>query len=167
MKEHPTHKGYFVTEDGRVFSAWKWKSFGRGKGGESYLDYENLRQLKGYETSGYIHYGLANKVRITGHRLVAETYIPNPNNLPQVNHINKNRSDNRIENLEWCTNQQNCEHAFSKKYKIKNVTTEEEFFIFNLQKWARDNNLSIRYLRATLSGERPHHCGYKVISNFC
>lgn len=37
------------------------------------------------------------------HRLVAQVFVPNPNNLPFINHINENRSDNRAENLEWCT----------------------------------------------------------------
>ena len=43
------------------------------------------------------------------HRLIAAAYIPNPNNLPIINHIDCNRSNNKIENLEWCTHLYNCQ----------------------------------------------------------
>jgi len=42
------------------------------------------------------------------HRLIAIAFIDNPNNYPQINHINHIQSDNRVDNLEWCTNRQNC-----------------------------------------------------------
>lgn len=45
------------------------------------------------------------------HRLVAEHFIPNPNEYGYINHINNDRADNRVENLEWCTAKQNSQHA--------------------------------------------------------
>lgn len=55
------------------------------------------------------------------HRLVALTWIPNPNNLPEIDHINSDPSDNRIENLRWCTKQENHQNpaTIAKRKLIK------------------------------------------------
>lgn len=58
--------------------------------------------------------------RTAVHRLVAFAYIPNPLNLPEINHKDSDKSNNSIHNLEWCTHQQNIQHSWNngrKRYK--------------------------------------------------
>lgn len=71
---------------------------------------------------GYIRVTLCNEEYCKPfkiHRLVAEHFIPNPENKPQVNHINGDKTDNRVDNLEWCTNGENQLHAYKLGLKTK------------------------------------------------
>lgn len=60
---------------------------------KTYIDEDGYERVSLYEN---------NKTKLLGvHRIVAEAFLPNPDNLPQVNHLNSNKTDNRVENLEW------------------------------------------------------------------
>lgn len=66
------------------------------------------------------------------HRLVAETFIPNPNNLPCIDHIDRNYLNNSTDNLRWCTQKENCnnpltrEHTRSKEVNEKRLATKRK-----------------------------------------
>ena len=71
-----------------------------------------LKQSK--NTWGYSQVTLSKdkqKKNATVHRLVAEAFIDNPNSLPQINHIDEDKSNNRVDNLEWCESSHNINHG--------------------------------------------------------
>lgn len=73
------------------------------------------KELKPYiRKDGYVVATLSKggkKYKCYLHRLVAETFIPNPDNLPQVNHIDEDKTNNCVENLEWITPKDNCNYG--------------------------------------------------------
>lgn len=66
---------------------------------------------RGYLRLNLRHLGKDKNSKI--HRLVAQAFLPNPHNKPQVNHLNGDKLDNNVCNLEWCTQNENIEHAFA------------------------------------------------------
>lgn len=97
---------YQVSNQGRVKSLDSVDSIGRAKTGKVISVKRNNR--------GYVQVHLHRDGKCAMklmHRIVAEAFIDNPNGYDQVNHINENKADNQVENLEWCTNMYNRHHG--------------------------------------------------------
>jgi hypothetical protein len=162
MKEHPTYKGILVSETGEVFSC---KVPGMNQHRTLY-DYENPKKLSLFKNKrGYLTVTVGiNNTRYV-HRLVAETYIPNPDNLPQVNHKDENKSNNEVDNLEWITNTDNARHSFCKyEWLIENIITGHIIRTNNLNQFSEKNNLNSGSLYATLTGKQRQHRNFRIIS---
>lgn len=148
-KKIPNFPRYEITPDGDVIN-------------------ENGIHLKQEQTrNGYLRVSLSNELikhkRMSVHRLVAEAFIPNPDNLPQVDHKNENKLDNHVDNLRWSTPIDNLNHSgviekasIAKFTKVECVTTGK---IYNSVKEAAEE-LGLHYSNiVACCNNRRHRCG--------
>lgn len=137
-------------------------SFGRVRGLDRYDSMNRFwkgRILKSQTgTGGYLFVQLCLNGKVKAysvHRLVAETFIHNPDNLPQVNHLDEDKTNNRVENLEFCDSKYNVNYGTRieriRDIRLKNGTyfnlNDEERKIYRkdqLKKYYQDNKEKIR-----------------------
>lgn len=100
---------YLISNYGRIKSLNRKVSLGKGSKIVKELILNPIKKKRGYLTVGF--WKDSERVNKSIHRLVAEHFIPNPENKPQVNHIDGNKENNTVENLEWCTAKENITHS--------------------------------------------------------
>ena len=115
-------------------------------------------------TQGYLKVGVNNKSYFV-HRLIAETFIPNSDKNLEVNHINGNTKDNKVENLEWTTRQGNMmsEITHSKKSHKVDLYNLEGTFIKtfpSITSMCKEMRFDLKSVRMCLNGQCKQHHGY-------
>ena len=106
------------------------------KSGEIINIHNGHKRVLQPNTKGYLRV-MINGKNLFVHRLVAEKYVPNPENKPQVNHIDGNKLNNHYTNLEWVTNQENRNHAI--KYGLHTMGEDCS--------WSKLNNDKVKFIR--------------------
>lgn len=142
---------YSISEDGLVYNRY-------GRCLRSYFDKD------GYKYVLIRHNGKRKKYLI--HRLVAQLYLPNPHNLPQVNHIDGDKGNSHISNLEWITSGNNQLHS---RYVLGNITgfadtpvqcvETGKIYRSTREAW-RDTDAGYSHISECASGKRKTAGGY-------
>lgn len=149
LKEIEGYEGrYYVSPCGKV-----WSQNGKRS--------KFLKPQK--DSYGYHHVHLLGKTTKV-HRIVAMAYLPNPDNLPQVNHKDEVKINNHVDNLEWCSNQYNVAYSAAKEWSFLNPDGEIISF-FNLEEFCRVNKLDVRAMTRVYykTPKFNSHKGYKRI----
>jgi len=163
MEEWKDVKGYEAFYE--VSNKGNVRTKGRLKRYPSWSQHVKPRLLKPSSNGGYLQvvlYDVNGKAKtIKVHRIVAINWINNPEEHPIINHKDKNRTNNCIENLEWCSNQYNILHGYNRLYEL---TSPEGTLLYtnNLSDFCNKNSIQKSNMNRVLKGHRNHAGGWKV-----
>lgn len=161
---------YEVSNDGRVRSC---DIYVKCRGGKTRLSKGRMKPLHP-NNRGYLTVNLCrdNKTeRFLVHRVVAEAFIPNTNNKPQVNHIDGDNTNNRADNLEWVTDNENKAHSSiavggtqrpKRPVVVTNMTTGAMLHFSGLREAERALSLDHGTVLKVLKGKQSVHRGYFI-----
>jgi hypothetical protein len=135
LVEHPDFPGYYGTKNGKVFS--NTGAYGKIREIKPFI----VKKNNGYYLLSCGKDEIGRKIQIYHHQFIAQIFLLNPNNYTEINHIDEDKSNNSVENLEWCDRQHNVSYSLSKTFIIKNLKTGEKVLIKNLSEWCRKNNI--------------------------
>ena len=142
------YPNYLIYKDGRVFSK-KRKAARTGKFLKPYPDTDGYLQVD-ISTNKYIRY----TARI--HKLVAEHYIPNPDNKPTIDHIDRNRQNNDVSNLRWATR---LEQGQNKGTYKNNMSKHRGLSYCNTHhRWQYKKNINYRVTKRTFKSKMDALC---------
>lgn len=144
---------YILYEDGSVYSHKRNRYLTIYPNEEGYLGVKLSNPSKG----GKPRRGMKHSI----HRLLARYFIPNPLNLETVNHIDKDKTNNSLDNLEWMSREDNVKHGLMKSYKL--LSPEGDVVeVQGLAEFCRNNNLTQANMSKVIVGQRPHHKGWRL-----
>ncbi|MCT3335172.1 NUMOD4 domain-containing protein [Lacticaseibacillus paracasei] len=154
---------YQISTIGRVRSLDRVDSRGNYRKGKALAD---VVSGNGYHQVNLWRDGKV-EIKLT-HRLMAKTFIPNPDNLPQVNHRDEDKGNNRVENLEWCTASYNTNYgtrneraAKANERPIYAVSgSGHRYFFESARKAAELLGLDRSAVSKCLRGKRKYHGGF-------
>jgi len=135
-----------------------------GKGSNNNSKYRVLKAFKAGKDRNYLKVRLYKDAKhkdVSVHRLVALHFLPNPYNLPHVNHKDENTLNNSVSNLEWCTAQYNKEFSSAVRIQLRSPAGDL-IDIFNISKFCRDNLLHNGCVYHLLSGKYQSHKGWSL-----
>lgn len=99
----------------------------------------------------------------SAHRAVALAHIPNPKGLATVNHIDGDKTNNTVENLEWMSDADNIEHGQAKHYRFTNPDGNL-VEVFNLSKFCRENDLHNARVYSLIHGKIKHYNNWRYVN---